>query len=217
MEQIKAYRPENNSICSGQVLQSPYAFEKAEIIVREMAEALALDLVDKGLLTDQIVLTVGYDAESLTNPAISRSYRGAVSTDHYGRCVPKHAQGTVNFDRPLSSGKRITGEVIALYRHIVNPKLLVRRITLSANHLLPVTQRCLQEDPLVQMDLFGDCESQAKAMEEETRELEKERRMQKTVLNLQKRFGKNMILRGTDLQEGATAMERNSQIGGHKA
>ena len=215
--EIKAYRPETNSICSGQVLQSPYDYEKAAIIVREMADALSLDLVDKGLVTDQIVLTVGYDAESLTDPAVSGGYQGTVTTDYYGRRIPKHAQGTVNFGRHLSSGKRITGDVMELYRRIVNKKLLVRRVTLSANHLIPETKAAGEWSPPDQLDLFGDGEARCRQREAEDQALDKEKRKQQAVLNLQKRFGKNTILKGTDFQEGATTVERNSQIGGHKA
>lgn len=216
MEQIKAYRPETNSVCSGQVLQNPYDFDKAKLVVREMTDLMVLDLVDKGLVTDQIVLTIGYDIENLTDPDRRRSYRGEVTTDRYGRKVPKHAHGTTNLDRQTSSTQLITKAVMELYDRIVDRNLLVRRITVTANRL--VDESCAKHtDVYQQLDLFTDYEALKKKQAEEDAVLERERRMQKAMLDIKKKFGKNAILKGMNLQEGATAKDRNTRIGGHKA
>ena len=203
---IKAYRPESKCVSSGQVLHCPYESQKAKLIVREMADALALDLVAKRLVTDQIVLTVGYDIENLTR---GKTYHGPVTTDHYGRKVPKHAHGTANLGEFSASGTVITEAVMALYDRIVDPELLVRRINLTANHLSPEEAA---GSGFVQMDLFsppGHREALRAARE-------KEHRRQKTVLDIKEKYGKNAIVKGMNLMEGATAMERNRQIGGHK-
>lgn len=213
---IKAYRPGSSSVGSGQVLQCPYSFEKAKLVVREMTDLLVLDLVDKGLVTDQLVLTIGYDRESLTDPEIRRKYDGPVTTDHYGRKVPKHAQGTANLPRKTSSTRRIMEAVMALFDRIVNPDLLVRRINLTAAHV--VQESAVQETPAMQQfDLFTDLEAEQKRKQEEDAALEREKRRQQAVLDIRKKYGKNAILKGMNFQEGATAMERNKQIGGHKA
>ncbi len=208
---IKAYRPESNSIGSGQVLHSPYSFEKARLIVREMIDLMALDLVDKGLVTDQIVLTVGYDIENLKDEIRRSGYQGQVTIDRYGRRIPKHAQGTANLHRRTSSARLITDAVIALYDRIVDPQLLVRRINLSANHILP-EWKAAENTPPEQMDLFSD-----RDVRQEDAELAREKRRQKAVLTIRKKYGKNAILKGMNLEEGATAVQRNQQIGGHKA
>lgn len=213
---VKAYKPENNSIGSGQVLHCPYTFEKARIVVMEMADLLVLDLVDKGLVTDQMVLTVGYDIENLNDTKKSQEYQGEVTIDHYGRKVPKHAHGTTNLGRKTSSTKLITDAVMELYDRIVNPKLLVRRITLTANRVVD-EKSVAEEYSYVQMNLFTDYEAEAKKREEEQAELEREKRIQQAVLSIKKKFGKNAILKGMNLQEGATTLDRNNQIGGHKA
>ena len=213
---VKAYKPENNSIGSGQVLHCPYTFEKARIIVMEMADLLTLDLVDKGLVTDQMVLTVGYDIENLSDKKIATEYKGEVTIDYYGRKVPKHAHGTRNLSRKTSSTKLITEAVMELYDKIVNPKLLVRRVTLTANHVVD-EKSVIEENSYEQMNLFTDYEAETQKREEEQAELEREKRIQKAVLSIKKKYGKNAILKGMNLQEGATTIDRNNQIGGHKA
>lgn len=212
---IKAYKPKSNSIGSGQVLQNPYAFEKAKLIAREMTDLLVLDLVDKNLVTDQIVLTVGYDRENLTDPKIKKLYSGAITTDTYGRSVPKSAHGTTNLDRQTSSTKLILDAVTDLFDRIVDKNLLIRRINISVNRV--VDESTLQNtEKFEQLDFFTDyTELQAKKAGEEA-ELAREKRIQKTVLNIKKKHGKNAILKGMNLEEGATTTDRNKQIGGHK-
>ena len=213
---IKAYKPESNSVGSGQVLQCPYSFEKAKLVVREMTELLVLDLVRKELVTDQLVLTVGYDIENLTDPTVSSSYSGEVSTDRYGRKIPKHAHGTANLDRQTSSTKLIVEAVTALFDRIMNPKLLVRRIYLTANHVVPESEAAGQPET-EQLDLFTDYAAEQEKRLREAADLEREKRMQHAMLKIQEKYGKNAILKGTNLQEGATTIQRNGQIGGHKA
>lgn len=213
---VKAYKPENNCIGSGQVLHCPYTFEKARIIVMEMTDLLVLDLVDKGLVTDQMVLTIGYDIENLNDAIRNSEYKGEVTIDHYGRRVPKHAHGTTNLTRKTSSTRIITEAVMELYDRIVNPSLLIRRVTLTANHVTD-EKSTVEENSYEQMNLFTNYGARGQRTQEETEELERERRMQKAVLSIKKKYGKNAILKGMNLQEGATTMERNNQIGGHKA
>lgn len=216
MADIKAYKPVSNSISSGQVLHCPYSFDKAKLIVREMTDLLVLDLVEKGLASNQIVLTVGYDIDNLKDPARRRGYRGEVTTDYYGRAVPKHAHGTANLGKHTSSTKQIMNEVMQLFDRIVDKNLLVRRIHITANHV--VDERSIkQEEQVEQLDLFTDYGKLEEERKQEKEELERERRMQDTVLSIKKKFGKNAILRGMNLEEGATTMSRNQQIGGHKA
>jgi len=209
---IKAYKPVSSSMGSGQVLHSPYTFEKAKLIAREMTDLLVLDLVDKGLVTNQIVLTVGYDIESLKDPQFMREYRGEITTDHYGRKVPKHAHGTANLDTFHSSTRRITDAVMALFDRIVDPRLLVRRINVVANNITD-EKTVDQAGEFVQLDLFEDTEKK----EREAAQLQREKRRQKAVLSIRKKYGKNAILKGMNYQEGATTKDRNNQIGGHKA
>jgi len=216
MDMVKAYKPENNSFSNGQVLQSAYDFKKARVVVQEMAENMALDLVSKRLVTDQIILTVGYDRESLTNPDIRARYHGEVTTDYYGRQVPKHAHGTANLSRQTSSTKLITEAVVELFDRIVNKDLLVRRLNLTVNHVVNEEEAKRRTTP-TQLDLFTDYEELARQQEAEKAELDKERRIQEAQLAIKQRFGKNAILRGLNFEEGATAKERNEQIGGHKA
>jgi len=216
IELVKQYKPEVNCVSSGQVLQSPYDFEKARIIVHEMTDLLVLDLVDKRLVTDQMVLTVGYDIENLSNPEIRRKYSGEITTDYYGRKVPKHAHGTANLGRMTSSTKVITDAVLSLYDRIVNPDLLVRRITIVANRLTQ-EEDAYEKQSYEQLTLFTDYEALQKEREEENEALAKERRLQEAMLAVKKRYGKNAMLKGMNLQEGATTIERNNQIGGHRA
>ena len=213
---IKAYKPDTNSIVSGQVLQCPYSFDKARLVLREMVDSLALNLVDKGLVTDQLVLTIGYDIENLSDPNIRNQYQGEVTVDRYGRRIPKHAHGTANLDCHTSSSILMTDAATALFDRIVNRKLLVRRLSLSANRIVSASSVSVGET-YEQMDLFTDYEALQKEREEKERILEREQKMQKAVLEIQKKFGKNAILKGINLEEGATAVERNQQIGGHKA
>lgn len=212
---VKAYEPENKSIGSGQVLHCPYDFNKAKLIVREMTELLALDLVEKRLVTDQVVLTVGYDIENLKNPEIKKQYKGGVVTDQYGRRVPKPAHGTANIGRWTSSANLIMKAVMDLYEKIVNPKLLVRRVNLSANHVVP-EKGVEEKQDFEQLDLFTDYEALQKKREQEELSLKKERAIQEATIELRNKFGKNAILKGTNLQEGATTKDRNRHIGGHK-
>lgn len=214
--EIKAYKPSTNSISSGQVLHCPYSFEKAKLITREMADMLALDLVDKGLVTDQIVLTIGFDIENLRDSSIRGQYHGAVTTDHYGREVPKHAHGTGNLGRHTSSTKKIMEAASELFDSIVDKNLLIRRINVTANHV--IEEAAMPKEPEAeQLDLFTDyAKEEARRKAEET-ELERERTMQLAMLTIKKRYGKNAILKGINFEEGATAKDRNSQIGGHKA
>ena len=216
MEAVKAYRPETNSMSHGQVLQSAYDWKKARVVVQEMADAIALELVDKRLVTNQLVLTVSYDSESLSNPTIRARYHGPVTTDYYGRQTPKHAHGTANLDRMTSSSKLITEAVMDLFDRIVNPDLLVRRINISTNNIVEESKANEHNQP-IQLDLFTDYEELKRQKEEEQAALDKERRMQEAVLSIKKRFGKNAILKGLNYEEGATAKDRNQQIGGHKA
>ena len=217
IEAVKAYRPETKSFSSGQVLQEPYTFKKARVVIREMAEGMALDLVSKRLVTDQLVLTVGYDAECLTRPEIREKYHGEITTNHYGKPVPKHAHGTFNFERPTSSSRLIMDGATELFDRCVNPDLLIRRLNLTTNHVVSEASVSAQDCAPQQLDLFTDYEALEKQRQAEQAKLDKERRMQEAQLKIKKRFGKNAILRGLNFEEGATAKERNKQIGGHKA
>ena len=191
--QIKAYRPAVNSLSSGQVLSSPYDYEKARLIVREMTDSLSLDLVEKRLVTDQVGLWIGYDSSSASDKAVT-------TKDYYGRTVPKPANGTANLGRQTSSTALIMQAMMELYKRLVNPRYTVRRVVVVAHHV--VSEQCSE----TQLDLFAP-----------QMDLEKERRQQEAILSIRRRFGKNAILKGMDFEEGATARERNRQIGGHKA
>lgn len=213
---IKGYKPDSSSIGSGQVLHCPYSFEKCRLIIREMTDLLALDLVEKGLVTDQMVLTVGYDIENLTDPQIRKAYKGPVTTDHYGRKVPKAAHGTVNLKEKTSSTRLIMEAVLELYERIVDPGLLIRRVYVTANRVEEESVKS-GEKTFEQLELFTDYEALEKQKEAEKAELERERKMQKAMLDIKRKFGKNAILKGMNLEEGGTTVERNGQIGGHKA
>lgn len=216
MEDVKTYKPETNSISSGQVLHCPYEFDKARLVVQEMTDLMVLDLVDKGLVTNQIVLTIGYDIENITDKNRSQSYKGTVTTNYYGKKVPKPAHGTTNLPKQTSSTTLITNAVMELYDKIVNKKLLIRRINIVANKLVD-EHSVKNANKYEQLDLFTDYEILKKQREKENAESEREKRMQNTILDIKKKFGKNAILKGMNLQEGATAKDRNNQIGGHKA
>lgn len=217
MEAVKAYRPETNSFSSGQVLQEPYSFKKARVVIQEMAEGMALNLVSKQLVTDQLVLTVGYDTESLTRPEISERYHGERTTNYYGKTVPKHVHSTFNFESPTSSSRLIMDGAAELYDRYVNPDLLIRRLNLTTNHVVTEASVATRQNAPQQLDLFTDYETLKKLKQEKNAQLDKERRMQEAQLKIKKRFGKNAILRGLNFEDGATAKERNKQIGGHKA
>ena len=213
---IKRYRPSSKSISSGQVLKSPYSFSQARLVVQEMADLLALDLVGRRLVIDQIVLTVGYDRENLTHPETRRAYHGAVTADRYGRTIPKHAHGTANLDRHTFSAHLISNAVLELYDRIVNKTLTIRRIYLSANHVLE-EDAAIHQPTFEQLDLFTDYNVLSQQRRQQDALLARERKMQQAVLSIKSKHGKNAILKGTSLQESATARERNCQIGGHRA
>ncbi|MDE5790057.1 MAG: DNA methylase [Muribaculaceae bacterium] len=216
MKDIKSYRPESHSLSIGQVLQEAYTYDKARVVIQEMADSLALDLVDKGVLTDQIVLHIGYDVESLSNPTISSLYNGAVKRDHYGRYVPVPAHGSINLMRFTSSSNLILQATDRLFVNIVNPQLLVRRLNIVATHIQRESLIKKKKAP-VQLDLFTDYESEREQKAREERYFARERERQKLILSMQKKFGKNVILKGINFADGATQKLRNRQIGGHQA
>ena len=211
IKQIKAYKPTTNSISTGQVLHCPYNYEKTKIIVKEMTESLALDLVQKKLVTDQIVLEIGYDIDNLTNPNIRNLYNGEITIDRYGRSVPKHAHGTVNIDHKTSSSKILIEKVMSLYERIINNNLLVRRITITANKVENESE--VKGNPYEQIDLFVDY----KELENKRKKEQAEKEIQKAMLDIKCKYGKNAILKGMNFEEGGTTRQRNEQIGGHKA
>ncbi|MCQ2213253.1 MAG: DNA methylase [Bacteroidaceae bacterium] len=221
IDYVKAYKPETNSLSTGQVLQCAYDFSKARIVIQEMAEAAALDLVSKRLVANQIVLTVGYDIESLTNPEIKAKYQGPITRDYYGREVPKYAHGSIQLGKHTSSTEIISKCVQELYDRVVNHDLLIRRLNLTTNHVVPEDSPTLRKEKWggtpIQLDLFTDYEKIKEENQQQEEKLTRERRMQEALLGIKRRYGKNSILRGLNLEEGATAIERNKQIGGHKA
>ena len=217
MEHIKAYRPETNSMSSGQVLQEPYTFEKARNVVMEMADAISLDLVEKRLVTNQLVLTIGFDRKSLEHPDVLARYQGNVVMDYYGRAVPKHAHGTANLQGYSSSSKEIIDAVMSLYDRIVDHDLLIRRLDITTNNIISETEARNREKAPVQLDLFTDYKALANEEKKRNAERDKERKMQEALIAIKHRFGKNAILKGTSFSDGATARDRNNQIGGHKA
>ena len=218
IEDIKAYKPSANSISTGQVLSEPYDFEKTRLIIREMTELLVLDLLDKHLVTDRMVLTVGYDIENLTDKSRRNAYSGEVVTDRYGRKIPKHAHGTANLKEKTSSISIIMDAVMELYDRIMDPALLTRRMSVVAANVEDESEAEAQKKKTYeQLTLFTDIEAEEERKKEEKAALLKERKAQEAVLAIRKKFGKNAILKGTNLEEGATTIDRNRQIGGHKA
>jgi DNA polymerase V len=214
MQAIKSYRPEKQSVGAGQVLQEPYEFEQGKLVVREMTDLLVLDLVEKGLATQQMVLTVGYDIENLSDENRRRAYRGEITIDRYGRKIPKQAHGTIHLGRATSSTQKITEAVMELFDRIVHPNLLIRRFQITAENV--VWETSIKKEPeYEQLSLFMEEEEQSRQQEEAN--YEREKRLQHTMIAIKKKYGKNAILKGMNLQEGATAKERNQQIGGHKA
>ena len=212
IKSIKEYKPTSNSISSGQVLHCPYNYEKTRLIVKEMTELLTLDLVEKRLVTDQIVLTIGYDIENLTNLEIAKKYKGEVTIDRYGRKVPKHAHGTINIDHKTSSTKTIIDAAMKLYDRIIDKNLLVRRINVVANNVVNESKIEKQES-YEQLDLFGNYKKKEEISERE----KQERQIQKAMIGIKNKYGKNAIIKGMNLEEGGTTIQRNSQIGGHKS
>lgn len=213
---IKAYKPESKSIGSGQVLQRPYSYDEARLVVKEMADQLALDLVDKGLVTDQLVLTVGYDRDNLSNPKKRQAYRGEVTTDRYGRAVPKHAHGTANLEDYTASTRRIISASLELFDRIIDRDLLVRRFYLTATRVADEAS-APDKKAFEQIDLFTDYAAKQEQEAQESADLEREKKLQRAMLDIKKRYGKNAILKGMNLEEGATAKDRNNMIGGHRS
>ncbi len=216
IEEVKAYKPETNSISTGQILQTPYNYEKTKLIVREMTDLLSLDLVEKGLVTNQIVLTIGYDIENLADKQIGREYKGEVTTDQYGRKTPKHAHGTINLDRYTSSTNIIVASAMELFDRIIDKRLTSRRINVVACRVIPETDITV-ENEAEQLDFFSDYEEKQADIEKAETALKREKSMQKAIVELKNKYGKNAVLRGMNLTEGATTISRNSQVGGHKA
>ena len=217
MAAVKAYKPETNCLSNGQVLSTGYEAKKARVVAREMADEMALKMVAHHLVADQLVLTIVYDAENLTNPKYKSKYHGEITTDHYGRPVPKHAHGTRNLKAPTSSSKLMIAAISELFDQIVNSDLLVRRIYLTVNRVISERQALSQPKAVEQLDLFTDYEAEEKKKLAELESSQKERKVQETLLKIKKKYGKNAILKGLNFEEGATAKERNQQIGGHKA
>ena len=215
MEMIKKYRPQASSIVSGQVLQNPYRFKQARTVVREMADSLSLDLFDKRLVTKEIVLTVGYDCTSLTQQDIS--YTGPITIDYHGREVPRHAHGTKRLEHYTSSSQLIMQTVSNLFDKIVEPQLLVRRISITAEDVKTELEAAQENNKPILLSLFTNYDSQHIQQQKEAKGQTRERRMQEATLSIKKRYGKNALLRGLDFTDGATIRERNQQIGGHKA
>ncbi len=209
IKDIKTYKPSRNSISSGQVLHCPYDYQKTKLIVKEMADSLSLDLVSKNLVTDQLVLIIGYDAENITT-----NYKGEVTKDYYGRSVPKHANGTINLSHKTSSSKQITTQLLNLFEKIINKNLLVRRITVVANNVINQTE-AQAEKVIEQYDLFTDYHALEEKRNQEKQYEQEENKLQHILLDIKNKYGKNSILRGMNFEEGSTAIDRNSQIGGH--
>ena len=214
MEQIKSYKPRKNGFCSGQVLSCPYDVEKARLVVKEMVDGACLDLVDKGMVTDHVTLTIGYDIECLTNPEIRKLYKGPVTIDRHGRRIPKHTHGTIHLERKTSSSRLMTGKVLDFYDREVNPNLLIRRITLYVDDVVKEEELTMQAS-YEQLDFFTDYKALEAERKKKEEALQKERKLQEAMLSVKKRFGKNAMLKGMSLTEGATARQQNEKIGGH--
>lgn len=214
IEEVKKYKPERNSISSGQVLHCPYKYEKAKLIVREMIDLLSLDLTDKHLVTKQLVLDIGYDIENLTNPIIRRLYNGEITIDNYGREVPKHSHGTINLDYNTSSSRILSKKCLELYDRIVNKNLLIRKINITACDIVD-ENKVKKEVVHEQLNLFGSTDDSAQKIEDKNRQ-EEDNKLQHILLDIKNKYGKNSILKGMNLEEGATTIDRNNQVGGHK-
>ncbi len=209
IESIKAYKPSTNSISSGQVLHCPYNYEKTKLIIKEMTELLTLELVEKKIVTDQIVLTIGYDVENLINKEIKENYKGEITIDRYGRKIPKHAHGTINLNHKTSSTKIIMKAVINLYERIIDKNLLTRRINITANNVISEN---LVKKEFEQINLFTNYQEEEKKIKKE----QSEKEIQKAMIDIKRKFGKNAILKGMNFMEGGTTIERNGQVGGHR-
>lgn len=215
LKDVKAYKPASNSISNGQVLHCPYNYHKTKLIISEMADSLALNLVSKRVVTDQLTLTIGYDVENLTNRKINEEYDGPIIKDYYGRCVPKDAHGVINLDHKTSSSKLITDNILILFDKIINKKLLVRKVTVGANNVVNEDKEKFKHR-MEQTDLFTDYELLDSMREKTIIKEKEENKLQHVLIGIKKKYGKNAILKGMNLEEGATAKERNKQIGGHK-
>ncbi len=215
IKSVKSYKPRTNSLSSGQVLHEPYDTVKTKLIVREMTELLVLELVEKHLITDQIVLTIGYDVENLTNPNIRKYYHGEVVMDHYGRFIPKHSHGTVRLEKKTSSTRIIMASIMKLFDEIIKDKLLVRRVNISANNLI---NEEMENKQVVykQFDLFSDSKQIEETKQKEKIDRTYEKKLQLAMLNIKNKYGKNSILKAMNLESGATTIQRNAQIGGHR-
>ena len=199
------------------MLHEPYDAEKAGIVIREMADSLSMDLVRKGLVTDQIVITIGYDIENIKDPERRRRYHGSIVRDGYGRLIPKHSHGSVRLGRHTSSSRMMINEAHKLFMKIVNQDLLIRRMNITAEHVIPEAMAKAPYEAYEQMDIFTDYEAIERDRKRKEDELERERRLQRAVIDIKERYGKNAVLKGLNLEDGATARDRNAQIGGHKA
>ena len=217
IKDIKAYKPQSHSLSVGQVLQEPYTFDKAKIVVKEMADSLILDLVDKGLVTNQMVLVIGYDTENLTDAAKAKTVTRDIKADRYGRLIPKHSQGTTNVEKYTSSSKILLDKIDKLFDEIADPALTVRRLNVVANNIIREKDVRKEKSEFTQLDFFTDYEALAAKEKAEEEESAKEKNFQKAIIDIKKKYGKNALLKGLDFEEGATARERNAQIGGHKA
>jgi len=215
IKDIKAYKPDRKSLGSGQVLHCPYNYKKAKLIVKEMADLISLDLVSKKLVTDQLVMTVGYDIENLTTPSIRSKYNGEITTDHYGRDIPKHSHGTINIDHHTSSSKVIIEKMVELYERIVKKDLLIRRINIVANNVI-AKDKVKDKPQYQQFDLFTNYQELDEKKKHQKKEEQEENKLQNVLLSIKNKYGKNAILKGMNLEEGGTTIDRNGQIGGHK-
>lgn len=215
MQDVKNYKPEANSISEGQVLHCPYNYEKTKLIVREMIDNLSLNLVSKEKVTNQIVLTIGYDIDNLTDPIISKKYNGEITYDQYGRAIPKHSHGTITLEYKTSSSKVLMKKCLELFERIVNKDLLVRRVNVTACNIVD-EKEADREVVHEQLDLFTMNSNKSVIDEQDKLNRKEELKLQKIMLELKNKYGKNAILKAMNLEEGATARDRNNQVGGHK-
>lgn len=214
MRDVKEFKPNTNSISSGQVLHCPYNYEQTKLIVKEMTDLLVLDLVEKNFVTDQIVLTIGYDVDNLIVPDLRNKYDGEITKDRYGREIPKHAHGTINLKEKTSSTKVIMEAVEELYNRIINKNLLVRRVNVVANNITKESE--ITNNKVEQISLFIDYEKQKEELKQKQEQRKEENNLQHAILEIKKKYGKNAIIKGMNLEKGGTTIERNNQIGGHK-
>ena len=215
IKSVKSYTPTTNSLSSGQVLHEPYTYMKARLIVREMMDSLACDLTEKGFATSDLTLTIGYDIDNLTNPKIYKMYNGPVVKDFYGRLIPKHSHGTIHVDHKTNSSSLLCEKIIELFDHIANPILLVRRINIAACNLVR-SDEIKEEHKFEQVSLFQDYEKERKEKEESRKKEKKDMELQKTIVEIKHKYGKNAILKGMNFEEGGTMRDRNMEVGGHR-